>query len=307
MRVEQRRRGMVEAVFRHRAPTRRQIEIAADFPLSRHTRAPRALTQLVASRALDRLPRSSVIDPAVYVLSRRSVLGNRLMRAQWGEDVFRRHLWRITSLDHLLAVNDVRVRIERACRDLGWNLVQSELPGDLQSRMTGTSGLDPDSYFCVARTVDGISRRAGLFLEVEKSVKAASAVERKLEKYVAFYRSGTYTREFGLRGLRVLVVFSNEWRGPAPSRVLRGLQSAERTGATFARFSSLDDITTAPPLAVVTSPIWRQPGRAAPLALFPPAADAPAARPYPVLSGWSLPLTEAGPAHGRTQFDLDLG
>jgi hypothetical protein len=35
---------------------------------------------------------------------------------------------RLGSVPHLLAVNDVRVRIERACRDLGWSLARWDRP-----------------------------------------------------------------------------------------------------------------------------------------------------------------------------------
>ena len=60
------------------------------------------------------MPRRRVRDQAIYLLTRHSISGNRLMRERYGELEFRRHLGRLGSIEHLLAINDVRVRVERA-------------------------------------------------------------------------------------------------------------------------------------------------------------------------------------------------
>lgn len=192
------------------------------------------------------------------------------MRAEWGEVEFRRSTGPIGPLEHTLAINDVRVRVERACRELGWDLLCCLRPQDLHERMASAC-LEPDSFFIIQRTVDRTPRKAGLFLEVEKSVKASGAVEGKLKKYTPYYRSGAYMEDFktfGVHGMRILVVFTNELRGPSESRIEHGLESAVRTGATMARFASLESLKASHPVAVLTAELWRQPGVESPVSLF---------------------------------------
>ena len=75
---------MATRSFRTRAITGEQIHMALFNPAS-DSRCQRRRTLRVQDRYLDRLPRRSVNDPAVYEPSRASINGNRLMRARHGE------------------------------------------------------------------------------------------------------------------------------------------------------------------------------------------------------------------------------
>ncbi len=267
IRTTPRRLAVVELVARLRALRGDQIKVAL-YTRGGDSRCQFDLTLLVRHRWLDRLPRRSVNDPAVYLLSRKSVAGNRLMRERWGKAEFRRQMFRLGSLSHLLAVNDVRVRAERACRDLSWSLDLWQRPEELAPLLGERTRLIPDAYFTISREVDGQRKTAGFFLELQRSLKSGAALETKLRRYAELYYSGTYWRSFPTRALRVLVVFTSELTMPADARVTRALKQAERLGITLARFASLDDVCTLEPVAMLRSPIWRRPDATAPLALF---------------------------------------
>lgn len=79
MRLTQRDRQIVDLVQRAKALREDQIRIAL-FSEGAASRCQRRLTLLVRNHYLDRLPRKNVNEPAIYILSRRSIAGNRLMR-----------------------------------------------------------------------------------------------------------------------------------------------------------------------------------------------------------------------------------
>ena len=105
---------------------------------------------MVAEQHLDTLPRQTVTEPTIYVLSRRSVAGNQLLQELWGE--FRPPRVQSKQLEHLLAVNDVFVRVRRACRDAGYSLTVWQFARELGQL---TERLIPDSYFHIQRVVQG--------------------------------------------------------------------------------------------------------------------------------------------------------
>lgn len=248
-------RQIVDLVFRYRAVRDDHVQVALFSP-GAASRCQFRLTQLVRNGYLDRLPRRNVNEPAVYLLSRRSLAGNRLIREQVGEEAFRRQLTRLGSLGHLLAVNDFRVRVERACRNLGWSLRLWQAPEDLAPRLKSAS-LIPDGYFQVQREVAGQPRTAAFFLELERAGKSSRVLRSKLQRYGDLYYSGRYQEIFGTRALRVLFVFAAD-RGPnAVQRVEQGSEEAARRGVTIARFAVLSDLTQAASTACLIEPLWR--------------------------------------------------
>jgi hypothetical protein len=265
--------AVVDLVFYARALTKQQIETAI-FPAAKHTRCQRCLTRLVRIRALDRLARPSATDPAVYLLTRRSVLGNRFMRARYGETEFRRHFTRIGSLRHLLAVNDVRVLVERGCRELGWTLARWDRADELATRLKA-DGIVPDAYFQIKRPDGERLRTSGFFLELERAVKSRSVLESKLRRYVDLYQSGRYTELFGTTALRVLVAFTDELGGPGALRAQRGAEIAAKIPALFARLTSLEELKQTGPERCLVGPQWWSPGQPRPYPLFDLAADGP--------------------------------
>ncbi len=274
MRLTNRDCDIIDLVLHTRALTDDQLRQAL-FPPGAASRCQLRLTLLYRNQYLDRLPRKSVNEPAVYLLTRRSVKGNRLMRERWGEQEFRRHMTRLGSLGHLLAVNDIRVRVERACRDLGWSLRLWQRPEELAPLLVSTH-LVPDAYFQIQRGQPGATRTAAFFLELERAAKSSRVLRSKLLRYRELYYRGQYQQLFDTRALRVLFVFAAQDPTPTDRRIETGLDLSRSLGVTIARFVTLGELKSVAPAACLTQPVWRAPGSSGPSVLF---ADAEAGSP----------------------------
>ena len=265
LRLTRRDEQIVELVFRCRALRADQIQTALFTP-GNASGCQRRITLLQRNGYLDCLPRASVNEPAVYLLTRRSVKGNRLLRSRWPEDDFQRGLTRLGPLQHLLAVNDVRVRVERACRELRWTLAQWRTPEQLKPLLTSARVI-PDGFFQIQRIAEGQLRTASCFLELERVAKSHEVLRSKLENLGRLYYSGEYQQLFGTRALRVLFVFAT---GHLSARLVsHGRELAAQLGVTIARFATLDHLATQPAVASLTEPLWLAPNHKEPISLFP--------------------------------------
>jgi Replication-relaxation len=265
-RLTERDRQLIELVFQCRALCDDHVQVALFSP-GAASRCQRRLTLLYQHRYLDRLPRRAVNDRAVYLLTRRSLAGNRLMREQHGEEEFRRRLVRLGALQHLLAVNEFRVRVSRACRDLGWALGLWQSPEDLALSLAGAR-LVPDAYFQIRRRVDGQIKTAAFFLELERASKSREVLRTKLRRYGQLYYGGDYQARFGTRALRLLVVFDRDEGPRAADRLSLAADEARALGVTIARFTDLGQLRGLSPQEVLLRPLWQTPASNAPAALF---------------------------------------
>ncbi len=269
LRLTERDCQIVELVFRTRALTGAQIQTAL-FSAGAASRCQLRLTKLVRNHYLDCLPRKAVNEPAIYVLSRKSVEGNRLLRERLGEEEYRKGQTRLGALGHLLAANEVMVRTTRACADLGYLLKFWQRSEELVP-LVASSGLVPDAYFQVQRQVAGQSKTAGFFLELEKAGKSSQVLRSKLKRYGELYYGGAYQRLFRTRALRLLVVFAADDDRAAARRVEAGVEEASRLGVTIAHFASLAELKALPPVACLAEAVWAAPEAAGKVALLPPA------------------------------------
>lgn len=267
MRLTDRDCQIIDLILRARALYDRQIQTALFSP-GGASRCQRRLTLLYRYHFLDRLPQRAVNEPAVYLLSRRSLRGKRLLRARWGESALRGYSSRLGSVNHLLAVNEVFVRVLRGCRELGWGLKCWERPEELSARLSQAK-LEPDAFFQIRRQVDGADRTASFFLELERVVKSRQVLRSKLERYAKLYYSGRYSQIFGTRGLRVLFVYAADQGQTSAHRVAVAQEEAERLGVTIARFAGLDQLVGVSPIENLTGALWTAPGLTTPSALLP--------------------------------------
>ena len=218
------------------------------------------------------LPRSPNA-PALYVVNRNSPAGIQLMRYHWGEQVVSKQLRRrIESLPHTLAINDVRVRILRGCADLGFALTTWQTATDMYPLLKGEH-LVPDAFFQIERIVNGEPRTANFFLEVEKMSRDFRVLQEKLHKYGQLAYTGRFTRLFGIKALRLLVVFVQEAGEPVQRRIANSVAEANRLGGTIAHFTSLPALKAVSPVACLTAPLWQTARTDEPLSLFPAASD----------------------------------
>ncbi len=267
LRLTQRDHDILHLVLRAQTLTADQIQTAY-FSAGGRSRCQLRLKMLYEMRCLDRLPGRLVNEPDTYILSRRSVAGNRLLRQLLGEVEFRRLRGHLGPLQHLLAVNEVRVRVLRGCRDLSWSLVRWQRPHELLPLLRAEDLL-PDAYLQVQRTVDGQNRTAGFFLELERAAKSSQVLASKLRRYRELYYSGRYAQLFGTRALRLLVVFAGSPRQSGDPRVEEAVEQARKLGVSIARVVALDTLKCLPPTACLNEPVWFGPGSCGPVALFP--------------------------------------
>lgn len=258
MRLMARDIAIIELIAHYRALRADHVRVALFSP-GAASRAQRRLTLLVRNHYLDRLPRQNVNEPAIYLLSRRSYMGNRIIRAKFGDEMFRRHMTKLGSLPHLLAVNDVRVRVERGCHDLGLNLRQWRTADELALHMP-EKNLVPDGYFTVER--NGQVMR--FFLELERAQKSLQAVGGKLSRYADFSRR---TADGHNDSLLVLFVF-DESLHPNSRRVEATQREAERMGLFFPRLVDLQRLQALSAADCLTRPIWLAPGYDSPITLI---------------------------------------
>lgn len=255
---------IIEALGRMGILTAEQIGTLA-FGADRST-AIRRLTKLYRGRACDRLPRRSVADPYVYYLSRKT-LGYRLL-AERTPAAVSRPLRSTALLEHTLGVNELRVRVERACRDLGYQLTRWDDPATLQPLLAATGELVPDGYFTIQRPLGDAIKTSGFFVEYERTPRSSQVLRHKLARYSTLYRSGSYRELFGTRAMRVLVVYGAEFGGSTQKRIERGLALGEELGLSLVRFSALEAIVAFKPHALLRDPLWWKPGEPFPRALF---------------------------------------
>ena len=196
----------------------------------------RRLVKLYRAGMLKRLPRASVNDPFYYFVG-------RTPRS-------------FDLLEHNLGVNAIRVRVERAVKELGWELLQWMGPSELQPLLSTRSSLAPDAYFQIARPVEGEIRRSGLFLEYERTVRSSSVLAHKIRRYADMYHSGSYRQKFGIRGMRALVVYKSDLTISSTKRVELGLQTCRKVGFPQVLFTTTEKITTSSAVDFLLSPIW---------------------------------------------------
>jgi hypothetical protein len=268
MQLTQRDKQIVEAVHVYRVLRQDQLE---RLFFGSKAAAQRVLVRLYDHGFLERrfVPVMAGRSPTFYVLDRR---GADLLRAELGYDEL---TWYHSSkdlkadfLEHMLAINDVRVAFVRACEGLGYPLItwlgETELKADYDHvRVPGNSrpvSVIPDGYFAI----DTPRGRAHFFLEVDRGTMTVARFKTKVQAYIAYYRSGKYEARFGAKGLRILTV--------TPSRArLDNLHSATAAASGGHRnrfwFAVQETIT---PEAVLDKAVWYAGGEGVTLPLVEP-------------------------------------
>lgn len=165
-------------------------------------------------------------------------------------------------LDHLLAVNDVRVAVTLEAQFKGWPLVEWRDESTFRAapdrvEVTNSQGKKvgkpvlPDSYFCLQVPL-GTAR---FFLELDRGTEPHHKFKPQIQIYQEYIESGLYQRRFHAQGVRILVVTSTQTR----------LENLKTTTAQVVGphpnfwFTTQDQITGE---SVLTTPIWQRLDRA---------------------------------------------
>lgn len=257
MQLTDRDKEIIEAVYQYRVL--RQDQVQALF-FGSQAAAQRRLAHLYHHGFLERqflLVKGGMMNSQIlYLLDRR---GEELLRAEGGLDDLQ---WKRSDnqvgqefLEHTLAINQFRVNVTLACRQLGYELLlwhsESQLKQDYD-RVTVRNPrgrnrevpIVPDSYFAL-QTPRG---RTHFFLELDRGKMTTKRFQSKIEGYLAYYQTGAYQERYGARSLRVLTVALGEKR-------LENLKSVteQAGGKTWFWFGVLSQLT---PENVLSAPVW---------------------------------------------------
>jgi hypothetical protein len=247
---------ILEVVASCRVLTARQIQIGAGFPLTEHdSRLQRRLTLLRQWGILTVHPDRNVNEPANYLITKECRLGIQLLNYVWGSAKTRRCLTHIGSLEHVLGINDIRVRMLRACIESGYNLSLWQPSKELSGY--GLRRPIPDAYFEIERQVGERSTTSAYFLEFEHSTKGMAIIKRKLENYSRLVYGGRYKALFDRDIIpRVLFVFESYLGISAQQRIKDAASIAKQLGVRNARFATLDRCISSVPEDLLYAPIF---------------------------------------------------
>jgi len=254
-------RQIVRLVYDYRLLSQNQLERL--LGRSRST-VQRLLRRLYDHRYLERvfLPISYFgSSPALYILDRRGI--DLLQRM--GVDNFVGLPSKQMSamyLEHTLATNEFRIAVSLACQRNGWEvetwLTDNEMKADydrvkIPSRKQPVS-LIPDSYFSIHVPDRGTTN---FFLELDRGTMPIKRFREKLEAYVAYYKTGAFTKRYAAKGFRVLTVVDGIGEGRVENLVNDAAQVTG--GGRRFWFIHLDRVE---PATILTQPIWSIAGQA---------------------------------------------
>ena len=169
-------------------------------------------------------------SPTLYVLDRR---GAELLRTEYNLDDL---VWYSSSkelkqefLEHMLAINDIRIAVNKAAEASGYELLKwvnetelkasyDRVPIRTPSGRAQFVSLIPDSYF-ILKTPNGY---AHFFLELDRGTETLRVFKTKVLAYASYYATGRYEQRFHSKSMRVLTVTGGErrlesWKGATES------------------------------------------------------------------------------------------
>lgn len=265
MRLTPRDIALVDAIYRCRVLRRDQAQ-RLFFPSKNTANQRLKLLHQHGFLARRRLPveYGQGSGQALYLLGGR---GAALVAAQLGVDVaeigWRRTHNHVSSpfLEHTLMINDVRLAVEAAASQQGYQietwLREEELKVapdrvwvETQARQRRRIAIVPDAYFRLSTA----GHRACFFLEADRATETQGRWAQKIRAYLAYVHSGSYLRRYGSRSLRVITVTTGEKRMVNLVRTTAQVCRADEQRLFW--FATLDQIA---PEAVLDAPIWRIP------------------------------------------------
>lgn len=279
LRLTERDKKILEAVYTHRVLTRPQIETLL-FPDSDYTRANRRLKRLFHHGFLDRAEQPQTLSegrkPLLYMLDER---GAELLASMRGVD--REEIdWQPYHndvghpfLEHQLDTNRVRVAIERAAEKRGWEIEEWLTEDTLKSRemkdsvtLIGPEGgrhravVIPDGYFALNTG----HYRYHHFIEVDRSTVTGRSPRwakrdwaRRIRTYLAYVREGLYHKRYGTKSLRVLTVTTGKRRMRNLKKVTEYVGEEGKGDVAWFWFTTFAE---AIPGQILTEAIWYRAG-----------------------------------------------
>lgn len=217
--------------------------------------------------------------PFVYFLAERGaqLLGD-LHAVPPGELTWRRDHNKVKwpFLDHLLATNDLRVRLEKAAPDYGFTVaawvddaslaraaLQDQFDLVTPTGQTKRVAISPDGYF--ALTQAGSPKVYRAFVEADRGTESLATWADKVTKYLGYFKSDAFRKRYRARKpFRVLTVTTGAKRLAHLKQI-----TEEVGGKNWFWFTTAQEI--AEPRTVLFHPVWRMAGTEEPVCFpFPP-------------------------------------
>lgn len=261
MRLTKRDLAILEAVYEYRVLSAKQIQqLFFPYPTGIKTARTR-LQKLYHHGLVDRKFSGVYFDkmnsPILYVLDKR---GAEFLKAagKFSQEWKRKSKQvGLLFLNHAIAINEVRIAVEIACREFGFEILKWSGEQELKAsydrvNVAGVAepiAVIPDSYFAL-RTPKGVMH---FFLEVDRSTETNKVFRRKIRAYQVYCGSLEAKNRFETNKFRVLTVTANNAR-------LQNLKRSTEASGGKSRFW----FTTAAqinPQQVLRGSIWRVAGR----------------------------------------------
>lgn len=169
------------------------------------------------------------------------------------------------TLQTVLATNDFRVALLRACHDQpAYELVEWRNERVFRAKpilvpvkdKEKRKPLFPDGFFILQHD----NRRSYYFVEADNGTETYAQFRSQLEIYQSYMASGLHQEHFGVKSLNILIVTTT----PQRAEKLKQL-TAQVGGGQRYRFSTYQQAT---PQTILTAPIWQRIGEAEPAALL---------------------------------------
>jgi len=183
---------------------------------------------------------------------------------------------RMMQVEHDLAVNDLRILINKACQSLPHFLLNHWVPASefhadpdkvefvLPNKNKATRSIRPDGY-CVISKSDYTSR---LLIEVDRGTEDNGRITvEKLLRGFAYIMSEAYKARFGFSSGRWIFVTTSDRR---LKNMKKAAEVALKQDAKLFYFTTYDRLTTE---TIFTSPIWFRGGDEVASTLFPVQLD----------------------------------
>lgn len=280
---DKRDQQIIAAVYTHRALTTDQIGLLFWGTVKANSRCRLHLRLLAEQKYVKRydqpVSRREGSRPYVYFLEEGGAqLLSALQAVPPGELTWRRAHNKVEwpFLDHLLATNDLRVRLERAAPTYGFTVaawvddaslasaaLQDQFDLTTSTGLTRRVAISPDGYF--ALTSAGSPKVYRAFVEADRGTESLTTWADKVAKYLGYFASDAFRKRYRARKpFRVLTVTTSDERLANLKRV-----TEEAGGKNWFWFTTVEAIGE--PRTALFHPVWHMAGTEEPVCFpFPP-------------------------------------
>jgi len=264
MRLTDRDKRVIEAVYQFRFLTRDQIKLL-EFDNGSMTACQRRLSLLFHNGYLAAIqkpvPGGYGSSKRAYCLSKKGKElisftndGKEITDIKWNE---KNNKIEFYFLEHILAINDVRIAFINAALNSDyevdwvpeWEIKAMKEKVNDPENPNKTLPITPDSFFALISK----DKKACYFLEVDRATESNHRWRDKIRGYVEYVKSGNYYEKFKSKALRVLAVTTS------PDRMANLINTTKTVdNAYFFLFTTFSEVQKNNP---IFGSVWKTTGK----------------------------------------------